>query len=95
MGDTLYTTTLNIKELYYILHLNVLYDSPYKHYLLLIPQNDWFYKRGTVYLVDSPLNGMSFVYKIIEYLRVNTFKPKMNYCLLGVKLNLIFKYKSL
>jgi len=42
--------------------------------------------------MDSPLNRLSFVYKIMEYL--NTIKSKMNSCPLGVKLNLIEKYKS-
>jgi hypothetical protein len=92
MGVTFYTT-LNIQELYYILHLSVLYDSQYKHYLLLTPQDDSFYKRGTVYLMESPLNRLSFVYKIIEYL--NTIRPKMNYCPVGVKLNIIIRYKSI
>jgi len=60
MGDTLYTTTLNFQELYYILHLSVLYDSQYKYYLLLTPQEDCFYNRRTDYLMDSPLNSLSF-----------------------------------
>ena len=93
MGDSLYTTTLNIQELYYILYLSVLFDPQYKHHLLLTPQDDWFYKRGRVYLMESPLNRLPFVYKIIEYL--NTIRPKMNSCPIGVKLNIIVKYKSI
>jgi hypothetical protein len=42
--------------------------------------------------MDSPLNRLSFVSKIIEYL--NTFRPKTKPCYLGVKLNLIVNNKS-